>query len=74
MISEVDENMSGSIDFGEFIKVVEKQKERDDNYDDQDDDKVNVIRKAIQCAFDIQKELNNKKIMANVTNLSVKVS
>ena len=37
------------------------------------DEKVNVIRKAIQCAMDIQKELNNKKIMANVTNLSVKI-
>jgi hypothetical protein len=33
-----------------------------------------VVRKAIQCALDIQKELNNKKIMSNVTNLSVKVS
>jgi class 3 adenylate cyclase len=40
----------------------------------EDDEKVTVIRKAIQCAYDIQKELNNKKIMANVTNLSVKVS
>ena len=37
MISEVDENMSGSIDFGEFIKVVEKQKERADHFDDEDD-------------------------------------
>lgn len=37
MISEVDENMSGSIDFGEFIKVVERQKERANNYDDEDD-------------------------------------
>lgn len=38
-----------------------------------DDEKITVIRKAIQCAFDIQKELNNKKILANVTNLSVKI-
>ncbi len=44
------------------------------NPDDiEEDDKITVIRKAIQCAFDIQKELNNKKIMANVTNLSVKI-
>lgn len=37
MISEVDDNMSGSIDFGEFIKVVERQKERAENFDDEDD-------------------------------------
>lgn len=28
MISEVDENMSGSIDFGEFLKVVQGAKQR----------------------------------------------
>ena len=28
MISEVDENMSGSIDFAEFLKVIENQKDR----------------------------------------------
>jgi len=37
MISEVDDNMSGSIDFGEFLKVVERQKERAENFDDEDD-------------------------------------
>eukprot|EP00979_Chaetoceros_neogracilis_P013992 scaffold4289_cov246-Chaetoceros_neogracile.AAC.4 len=37
MISEVDENMSGSIDFGEFLKVVEHQKERNDNVDDEEE-------------------------------------
>jgi calmodulin len=37
MISEVDENMSGSIDFGEFVKVVEQQKERASTFDDDDD-------------------------------------
>ena len=36
--------------------------------------KESIIRKALQCALDIQNELNNKKIMSNVTNLSVKVS
>ena len=41
---------------------------------EQMDDKVTVVRKAVQCALDIQNELNNKKIMSNVTNLSVKVS
>ena len=37
------------------------------------DDKVTTIRKAIQCALDIQNEYNNKKIMSGVTSLSVKV-
>lgn len=37
MISEVDENMSGSIDFGEFVKVVETQKKRAENLDDEND-------------------------------------
>ena len=37
MISEVDENMSGSIDFGEFLKVVESQKNRAANLDDEHD-------------------------------------
>jgi len=37
MISEVDDNMSGSIDFGEFLKVVGSQKEREDNSDDESD-------------------------------------
>jgi calmodulin len=37
MISEVDGNMSGSIDFGEFLKVVETQKNRSENQDDEND-------------------------------------
>mmetsp|Transcript_34412 Transcript_34412/g.70348 ORF Transcript_34412/g.70348 Transcript_34412/m.70348 type:complete len:149 (+) Transcript_34412:91-537(+) len=37
MISEVDDNMSGSIDFGEFLKVIEKQKERAAKFDDESD-------------------------------------
>eukprot|EP01029_Cantina_marsupialis_P028188 TRINITY_DN775837_c0_g1_i1.p1 TRINITY_DN775837_c0_g1~~TRINITY_DN775837_c0_g1_i1.p1 ORF type:complete len:149 (-),score=41.66 TRINITY_DN775837_c0_g1_i1:119-565(-) len=37
MISEVDDNMSGSIDFGEFLKVIEKQKERASTFDDESD-------------------------------------
>ena len=45
-----------------------------DNDKSDDDEKVLLIRKAIQCAIDIQKEMNNKKIMANVSGLSVKVS
>ena len=36
MISEVDENMSG-IDFAEFLKVIENQKERAENFDDEKD-------------------------------------
>lgn len=42
-------------------------------FKDQLDDRVTIVRKAIQCAIDIQNELNNKKIMSNVTNLSVKI-
>lgn len=37
MISEVDENMSGCIDFAEFLKVIENQKDRAENYDDESD-------------------------------------
>ena len=37
MISEVDDNMSGSIDFAEFLKVIENQKERAENFDDESD-------------------------------------
>ncbi|CAE7398985.1 unnamed protein product [Symbiodinium sp. KB8] len=37
MISEVDENASGSIDFGEFLKVIEKQKERSSHFDEETD-------------------------------------
>jgi calmodulin len=37
MISEVDENMSGTIDFAEFLKVIENQKERAENFDDESD-------------------------------------
>jgi len=37
MISEVDDNMSGSIDFGEFLAVVESQKNRAENLDDEND-------------------------------------
>ena len=39
MISEVDDNMSGSIDFGEFLKVIENQKERAENFDDENYEK-----------------------------------
>eukprot|EP00581_Thalassiosira_minuscula_P003082 CAMPEP_0183746588 /NCGR_PEP_ID=MMETSP0737-20130205/66835_1 /TAXON_ID=385413 /ORGANISM="Thalassiosira miniscula, Strain CCMP1093" /LENGTH=149 /DNA_ID=CAMNT_0025982287 /DNA_START=660 /DNA_END=1109 /DNA_ORIENTATION=- len=37
MISEVGDNMFGSIDFGEFLKVVESQKNRAENLDDEND-------------------------------------
>lgn len=37
MISEVDENMSGAIEFSEFIRVIEKQKERAARFDDETD-------------------------------------
>lgn len=41
---------------------------------DEEDEKVHIIRKAIQCAIDIQREMDNKTIMKGVTGLSVKVS
>merc|ERR1719272_555247 len=44
MISEVDENMSGSIDFAEFLKVIENQKARAENFDDENDKGGNVRR------------------------------
>lgn len=37
MINEVDDNMSGSIDFGEFLKVVESQKNRAATLGDEND-------------------------------------
>eukprot|EP00611_Tribonema_gayanum_P005576 TRINITY_DN1478_c0_g1_i2.p1 TRINITY_DN1478_c0_g1~~TRINITY_DN1478_c0_g1_i2.p1 ORF type:complete len:141 (-),score=32.42 TRINITY_DN1478_c0_g1_i2:981-1403(-) len=37
MISEVDDNMSGSIDFSEFLKVIENQKMRAESFDDETD-------------------------------------
>lgn len=50
-----------------------KMNQGDDEQGD-DDEKVLIIRKAIQCAMDIQKDMHNKKITANVTSLKVKVS
>ena len=66
---------------GDIIKFVgdamivmwPRSKHSDHPDSNQEDEKVITIRKAIQCAFDIQQEMNNKKIMANVTNLSVKI-
>ena len=37
MISEVDDDMSGAIDFAEFLKVIESQKERAASFDDESD-------------------------------------
>lgn len=37
MISEVDDNMSGSIDFAEFLLVIENQKSRAESFDDEND-------------------------------------
>jgi calmodulin len=33
MVSEVDETMSGSIDFADFLRVIENQKNRAENFD-----------------------------------------
>lgn len=43
MISEVDDNMSGSIDFGEFLKVVESQKLRGLSSDDEENDMIDAF-------------------------------
>mmetsp|Transcript_17957 Transcript_17957/g.26728 ORF Transcript_17957/g.26728 Transcript_17957/m.26728 type:complete len:151 (+) Transcript_17957:87-539(+) len=48
MIAEVDDNMSGSIDFGEFLKVVENQKYRASNFDDEND----MIDAFVACGGD----------------------
>lgn len=37
MISEVDQSMSGTIGFGEFLRVIEKQKERATKFEDESD-------------------------------------
>lgn len=34
---QVDSDLSGSIDFGEFIRVIEKQKERASKFSDESD-------------------------------------
>ena len=39
---------------------------------DAEDEKVHIIRKAIQCAIDIQREMDNKKIMKGFTTPPVK--
>lgn len=57
MISEVDDNMSGSIDFGEFLKVVEKQKERAENFDDEED----MIGSFVSCGGNADKSGHVKK-------------
>ena len=50
MISEVDDNMSGSIDFGEFLKVIENQKERAENFDDESDmSKLSLDSPLVPC-------------------------
>jgi Ca2+-binding EF-hand superfamily protein len=51
MISEVDENMSGNIDFAEFLKVIENQKERAENFDDESD----MIDAFVACGGDSDK-------------------
>ena len=67
---------------GDIIKFVgdamivmwpRKSKFNQGDEEQDDDEKVLIIRKAIQCAMDIQKDMHNKKITANVTSLKVKV-
>jgi len=57
MISEVDDNMSGSIDFGEFLKVIENQKSRAENFDDESD----MIDAYVACGGEADKSGHVKK-------------
>ena len=57
MVSEVDDNMSGSIDFGEFLKVVECQKQRAENLDDDHD----LIDAFVACGGKPDKSGNVKR-------------
>lgn len=59
MISEVDEDMSGAIDFAEFLQVIDNQKDRAALYDDESDmidafvacggcpDKTGCVKKSV---------------------------
>lgn len=40
MIAEVDDNMSGAIDFSEFLQVIENQKERAAAFGDESDTSI----------------------------------
>ena len=57
MISEVDENMSGSIDFAEFLKVIENQKARAENFDDEND----MVDAFVACGGDADKGGNVRR-------------
>merc|ERR1719240_2294441 len=52
MISEVDDDMSGNINFGEFLKVIENQKERAAQFDDETD----FIDAFVACGGSADKE------------------
>ncbi|TMW57373.1 hypothetical protein Poli38472_003298 [Pythium oligandrum] len=43
MISEVDEDMSGAIDFAEFLQVIDNQKDRAAMFEDDSDMSTNVL-------------------------------
>jgi len=49
--------MSGSIDFGEFLKVIENQKERAENFDDEND----MIDAFVACGGRPDKEGHVKR-------------
>ncbi|CAM9262557.1 unnamed protein product [Ascophyllum nodosum] len=51
MISEVDDNMSGSIDFPEFLKVIENQKTRSQHFDDETD----MVDAFVACGGNLDK-------------------
>lgn len=57
MISEVDEKMSGTINFAEFLKVIENQKERAENFDDESD----MIDAFVACGGLADKSGNVKR-------------
>lgn len=57
MMNEVDENMTGVIDFAEFLKVIELRKERTENFDDESD----MIDAFIACGGNPDKSGNVRK-------------
>lgn len=57
MVSEVDMNMSGVIDFAEFLQVLENQKERIEGLDDESD----MINAFVACGGQADKQGHVKK-------------
>lgn len=57
MVNEVDENMSGSVGFGEFLRIIEIRKERAENFDDESD----LIDAYVACGGNPDKSGNVRR-------------